>query len=164
MSKARNLAALMGGGSSGVVQFAGTGAIQVPGGTTAQRPTGGVGEVRYNSDTGLVENYNSAGWQGIDAPPVVTGFTGVINLDTTTTITINGSNFKTGAVVYIDGAGVGNVNRSLTTTFVSSSQVTASTNATSVNFVGGASFNIRLVNPSGLSSTLSPAGPCWGQC
>ncbi len=141
--------------------------ITIPAGTTAQRPvTPSNGMLRYNTDIGLVEQYNSSGWQGIDAPPVVTSYSGTINADTNSTITINGSNFKSGCVVYIEGNGVNNVSRSLTTTFVGSSQLTALTNATSVNYVGGESFNIKVVNPSGLSSSLSPAGtidrdPVW---
>jgi hypothetical protein len=141
--------------------------IVIPSGTTAERPVSpSVGMLRYNTTTGLVEQYNNAGWQGVDAPPVITNISGTINADTNSTITINGSNFKTGCVVYIEGAGVSNTPRSLTTTFVSSSQLTAVTNATSVNYVGGASFDVKVSNPSGLSSTLSPAGnidrdPIW---
>ncbi len=39
----------------------GTGAIRVPAGTTAQRPAGTNGEIRYNSTLGQFEGYNS-GW------------------------------------------------------------------------------------------------------
>lgn len=141
--------------------------ITIPAGTTAQRPASPVaGMIRYNTTLGLVEQYNATGWQGIDAPPVITNFSGIINTDTDSVITVNGSNFKAGCVVYIEGNGVNNVSRSLTTTFVSSSQVTAQTNASSTNYIGGGSFNIKVTNPSGLSSTLSPAGaidrdPIW---
>jgi hypothetical protein len=38
----------------------GTGAVRLPGGTTAQRGTGAVGDVRYNSTTGQIEGYNGA--------------------------------------------------------------------------------------------------------
>jgi hypothetical protein len=38
----------------------GTGAVRLPGGTTAQRGTGAVGDVRYNSDTGQIEGYTNA--------------------------------------------------------------------------------------------------------
>lgn len=167
MSKARDLAGLLGGGESGVATFSGTGAIQVPGGTTAQRPgTPVVGMVRYNSSSGVVEQYNAQGWQGIDNPPVVTSYSGVINTDTTTTITISGSGFKNGAVVYIDGAAVENVQRALTTSYVNSSTLTATTGASDVNYVGNASFDIIVVNPTGLSSALASAGlvdrdPVW---
>ena len=38
----------------------GTGAVRLPGGTTAERGTGAVGDVRYNSDTGQIEGYTNA--------------------------------------------------------------------------------------------------------
>jgi hypothetical protein len=172
MSKNRNLANLIANSATPLADvvtntvFTGD-SIKIPSGTTAQRPASPIaGMVRYNTTSGLVEQYNSAGWQGVDAPPVITNISGIINADTNSTITINGSNFKTGCIVYIEGAGVSNTPRALTTTFVGSSQLTVATNATSVNYVGGASFNITVTNPSGLSSTLSPAGsidrdPIW---
>jgi hypothetical protein len=40
-----------------------TNAIRLPNGTTAQRPSGAVGEIRYNSSTDTIEGYTStAGW------------------------------------------------------------------------------------------------------
>jgi hypothetical protein len=40
----------------------GTGALKLPSGTTAQRPTGAVGQIRYNSNLTTVETYNGASW------------------------------------------------------------------------------------------------------
>jgi len=147
--------------------FGGTSGIVVPGGSTAERSSAvTVGTVRYNTDLGLIEQYNAIGWQSVDAPPTISTFTGVINENTTTTITVVGNNFKSGATVVITGAATSGTDRSLSTTYVSSSTLTASTNATSVNFVGGASYGIKVNNPSGLSATLDPAGtvdrdPLW---
>jgi hypothetical protein len=144
-----------------------TGYFDLPSGTTDQRPASpGSGMIRYNTTLGVVEQYNASGWQSIDSPPVVTSFTGVINSDTDSTLTITGSNFKSGSVVYIEGAGVGDTSRALTTTYVSGSQLTAATNATAVNYTGGAAFNIKVVNPSGTLSILTAAGtidrdPIW---
>ena len=144
-----------------------TGYFDLPAGSTAQRPeTPSTGMIRYNTTTGVVEQYNASGWQPIDSPPIATTFSGTINADTNSTITVNGFNFKSGSVVYIEGDGVGGVSRALTTTFVSSTQLTAATNATSVNYVGGASFDVKVTNPSGLSSQLTAAGsidrdPIW---
>jgi hypothetical protein len=147
-------------------KFGGTDSIIVPVGTTAERSGTELGQVRYNSDLGFLEQYNATGWAGIDAPPTVSNSTGVINEDTDTTITVTGSNFKSGSIVYIEGAGVSNSSRALSTTFVNSGELTANTNAASVNFIGGASYNIKVVNPSGLSAVLEPAGtvdrdPIW---
>jgi hypothetical protein len=48
--------------------------IDLPGGTTAQRPSpAGSGNLRYNSTTGLAEYYNGNNqWQSIDTPPGIT--------------------------------------------------------------------------------------------
>lgn len=147
--------------------FGGTGGLVLPSGTTAERDSGTVvGTLRYNSDLGLVEQYNALGWQSVDAPPTVTSFSGVINENTNTTLTITGSNFKTGAVAYITGLATSSIDRAVATTWVSASTITVATNAASVNYVGGAAFGLKVTNPSGLSGTLDPAGnvdrdPIW---
>jgi hypothetical protein len=144
-----------------------TGHLTFPSGTTAERPASPVvGMVRYNTTLSVLEQYTATGWQGIEAPPIVSGVSGQINVDTNTTLTISGSNFKSGSLVYIEGAGVGNVSRGLSTTFVSSTSLTAATNAASVNYTGGSSYDVKVVNPSGLSASLLAAGtvdrdPVW---
>ena len=147
--------------------FGGTGGMIVPSGTTAERDSSvAVGTVRYNTDLGLLEQYNALGWQSVDAPPTVSNIAGTINENTNSVITITGSNFKTGAIVTIEGAAVSGIPRPLSTTFVSTTSLTAATNAAAVNYVGGATFDVKVVNPSGLGGTLSPAGtidrdPVW---
>ena len=138
-------------------------ALQVPNGTTAERPSGistahSYGMIRYNETFGLLEKYDSNGWSVIDNPPTVASFSGILNQNVNTTLTITGTNFKAGAVVAIEGAAVSNSSRALTTTFVSSGSLTAPTNAASVNYVDNASFNIRVTNPGGLSALLENAG------
>ena len=138
-------------------------AIQVPNGTTAERPTGlstahSYGMIRYNESIGLLEKYDSNGWSPIDNPPVVSSFSGVLNQNTNTTLTITGSGFKTGAVVSIEGAAVGNNSRALTTTFVNGNSLTAATNAASVNYVDNAAFDIKVTNQGGLNGILAGAG------
>jgi hypothetical protein len=147
--------------------FSGTGSLTAPKGTTAQRPAEPVqGMLRYNTTLGLYEQYTSIGWQSIDAPPVVNNISGTINENTDSTITVYGSGFKDGSVVYIEGPAVSNVGRALVTTYVSDIQLTASTNSSVVNFVGQGSFDVKVLNPSGLFGVLSPAGnvdedPIW---
>ena len=138
-------------------------ALQVPNGTTAERPSGistahSYGMIRYNETFGLLEKYDSNGWSVIDNPPVVASFSGVLNQNTNSTLTITGTGFKSGAVVSIEGAAVSNSSRALTTTFVSSTTLTAPTNAASVNYVDNASFNIKVTNPGGLTGLLENAG------
>jgi hypothetical protein len=148
-------------------KFTGSEGIQVPTGVTGDRPgSPELGTVRYNTTLGFLEQYNAAGWAGIDAPPTVSNQTGTIYQATDSTITINGSNFKNASQVYVTGAGVNNSERSLSTTFVNSGQLTAATNAAAVNFIAGGSYGIKVTNPSGLSAVLEPAGtintfPVW---
>lgn len=42
--------------------FTSTGALQISAGTTAQRPTGAVGKIRWNSDLTQYEGYNGSSW------------------------------------------------------------------------------------------------------
>jgi hypothetical protein len=42
--------------------FSSTGALQISTGTTAQRPTGAVGKIRWNSDLSQYEGYNGSAW------------------------------------------------------------------------------------------------------
>jgi len=136
-------------------------------GTTAQRPgSPAEGYWRYNTTLGIHEQYTSNGWQGVDAPPTVSSASPAINEDSDQTITVSGSNFKSGSVVSIEGNGVGGVARQLVTTYVSSSELTAATNGDAVNYTGNASYNIKVTNPSGLAAVLEPAGtisqdPVW---
>lgn len=47
---------------------AATNSIRLPGGTTAQRPSGSTGEIRYNSSTDAIEGYTTAGgWAQLGA-------------------------------------------------------------------------------------------------
>ena len=150
--------------------FGGTDGIVVPKGTAAQRGSAEVGQIRYNTDSNLVEQYTGAPgaetWKAVDAPPVANNVSGTINEDSDSTITITGSNFSTGAVVSITGNGVGGIPRPLATTFISSSELQAQTGASSVAYIGGESYDVKVTNTSGLASEISPAGtvdrdPIW---
>jgi hypothetical protein len=151
-------------------KFTGSDGIVVPNGTTSgvgPRPgMPDLGTLRYNTTTGLAEFYTATGWAGVDAPPVVSSLSGTINENTNSTITITGSGFKTGSIVYITGNAVSNVERVLATTYVNQTSLTAATAAGSVNYVGNATFGVKVLNPSGLSGQLDSAGtvdrdPIW---
>jgi len=140
--------------------------LTLPTGGTGDRGSPPVGTIRYNTDLGLVEQFNALGWQSVDAPPTVSSFSGVINENTNTTLTITGSNFKSGAAAYITGPAVSSIDRALATTWVTASTITVATNAQGVNYIGGAAFGLKVVNPSGLGGSLDPAGfidrdPVW---
>lgn len=67
--------------SGGDIVMSGTGSLQLPTGTTAQRPTGATGDIRFNSTTTGFEGYNGSAW-GELANGVPVG--SVFNLATTT--------------------------------------------------------------------------------
>jgi hypothetical protein len=50
---------------SGNVTMTGTGGLKVASGTTAERPTGANGYIRYNSSLGTLEAYVQSSWQVI---------------------------------------------------------------------------------------------------
>lgn len=50
---------------SGDVDFTGTGAVKVPTGTTAQRPTGAAGDFRFNTTSGTFEGFNGSQWGAV---------------------------------------------------------------------------------------------------
>lgn len=99
-------------------------------------------------------------------PPLVDSISGIINYNTTTTITVNGDRFLPISTVFVNGAATSNTPREMVTTYVSTNQLTFSTNAAAVNFVSGASFDIIVRNAAGATYTLSSAGtidpdPTW---
>lgn len=54
-----------GGAVSGDITMSGTGALRVANGTTAQRPTGANGHIRYNTTLGCLETFVQGAWQVI---------------------------------------------------------------------------------------------------
>lgn len=48
--------------ASGDSSFTSTGAVQIPSGTTSQRPTGAVGKIRWNSTLAQYEGYDGTNW------------------------------------------------------------------------------------------------------
>jgi hypothetical protein len=85
--------------------------VRVPHGTTAQRPSNPVaGQLRFNTDLGTLEQYNTNtnNWAAIDSPPIINSLS-YSGSNTATdpaggeTITLNGSNFKSGFTITVGG-------------------------------------------------------------
>lgn len=146
------------------IEFQGD-SITIPAGTTAERPaTASPGMMRYNSTLGLMEQYNSSGWQPIDAPPLVSAISPTnYNGEQNTEITVNGSNFKSGAyVTFIDSSNA--LYNAASTTFVTSNQLLATTPQDFT--VAQGPMSIKVTNPSGLSNSLDASlntgtSPSW---
>lgn len=132
-----------------------TGAMQLPAGTTGERPTAVAGMIRYNSTTALSEYYDGSQWKAIDAPPVVSSISPTTETDANANIVITGSNFQSGATVKFVGAD-GTDYASPSVTFDSVSQLTATTPATALS-VANEPYDIAVTNPSGLVGTLADA-------
>jgi hypothetical protein len=160
MSKARSISKLT-PATSGVVSIAGTAALKVPVGTTAERPSGEVGLVRYNSTTGFTEVYNSGvGWTNVGVPPpTITSVTPVTyNGESGTSFTITGANFTSDAgIKFVTNDGT--EYPSATVTFVNSIQITATTPQDFT--VAQEPLDIKLTQASG-TTTLVDCIDCGG--
>jgi len=147
--------------------YDGTGALLVPSGTTAQRPgTPAVGQLRYNTTVAVLEQYTTeSGWVGIEPAPTISSIalpgtqTAVYQGDI---VTVNGTGFKSGAVVKFQNTS-GTITNADVTTRVSSTQLEA-TFPTSVSTEG--TYSVIVANPSGLSASLDgqltvDGNPTW---
>jgi len=56
-----------------------TGALQIPAGTTGQRPTAAIGQVRYNSTLAQFEGYNGSAWGNLGGNAPSGTFNAIIN-------------------------------------------------------------------------------------
>lgn len=72
---------------TGDTTISSTGAIKVPVGTTAQRPTAATGKIRYNSTTGAYEGYDGSSWSSLGGGATGGGGDQVFNLNTVTVTT-----------------------------------------------------------------------------
>jgi hypothetical protein len=126
--------------------------VRVPHGTTAQRPSSPVaGYMRFNTDLGTLEQWNTTtnSWQAIDSPPIITSlaYSGSLTAADPAggeTITLTGTNFKSGATVTIGGTSA---------TSVSVPNSTTITFTTPVKTAGD--YDIVVTNANGLSATLT---------
>ncbi len=124
--------------------------IDLPEVTTAQRSTER-GRIQFNTTLGLAEYYDGSSWKAIDSPPTVSSCSPTTPNGSGVTVTVTGESFATAGttlVSFIDEAGV-----SLAGTSVN---VTSGTSLTVVtpSLVGtNAPYDIKVENPSGLSST-----------
>jgi hypothetical protein len=118
--------------------FTGTGEVQLPSGTTAQRTATPVkGMIRYNTSLGAYEGYLT----GISGVTI----SGISYVTTTATVTTTGSHgLSTGAIVVVSGASPSAYNGTFSITYVSDTQFSYTmatnpgTNATGGSYTYGA--------------------------
>jgi len=117
----------------------------IPYGDSANRPAAEVGRLYSNGETSRLELYTANGWQNIvQETPSVVSVSGYAKENATSNITINGSNFATGAIAYAIASN-GNEYQANTTTLVSIVQITANFPALPAAYEP---YDIKLVNPS----------------
>ena len=81
--------------SAGDIVMGGTGALKLPNGTTAQRPTAATGQIRFNSTTTEFEGYNGSAWGGLaSGVPVGTILAHAANTPPSGFLECNGSNIS----------------------------------------------------------------------
>ena len=137
------------------IEIAGTEAVRMPVGTTAQREgSPKAGDQRFNTTISLMEYYDGTQWKAIDAPPVLTSFapTSIGEADASQDIVLTGSNFQSGATVQAIGQDGSTINAG-TVVVDSSTQITATFNGTSFSNAQE-NYDIKVTNTSGLSATI----------
>ena len=144
------------------VSGSGQGSMDLPHGTTAQRPTAAAGMIRYNSTLNLAEYYNGTEWKAIDTPPSITNVTPSNFNASGTTITVTGSNFQSGVTAKLQGTD-GTDYAAASTTRANSSSITFDTTADMVT--DNDPFKVVVTNSSGLSATYESiyyaVTPAW---
>jgi hypothetical protein len=73
-------------------KFTGTGGITIPSGTSAERPSGAVGQTRYNTDTGSIEFYDGVTWIATNLIPTIDSISGDVYNGQASNITLTLTN------------------------------------------------------------------------
>ena len=135
-----------------------TGYLQIPSGTTAQRPgSPAEGHIRFNTTTSEVEQYSTGlTWSGLAQTPFITSISPT-NLEAASdpqTVVITGKNFSSGLSSVTITNSLGATTSPTTVTRNSATQVT-------ITWTGGSTltgtndpFDIKVTNPSGQTAEL----------
>lgn len=122
----------------------------IPFGGTADRPDNDLGQPFFNGEESRLELFTSGtGWQNIvqETPGVVSVVGRYIEGDSSTTLTINGSNFTSGSIASAIGQD-GTETIADTTQIVSVAQVIATFSGLSAT---NEPYDVKILNPSNLS-------------
>jgi hypothetical protein len=173
-----------GDGASGNPTFAiasnavlpGTGGVTVPNGTTAQKPAGSSGQIRYNTDSQVFEGYANGAWNSFSLAGGVstfsagsTGFTpstassGVVTLGGVLNVTNGGTGAGT-LTGYVKGSGTAAMTASATipSTDISGLGTIATQNANAVAITGGTIAGATVTGSTINSTTIGAGTPSTG--
>ena len=142
-----------------------TGALDIPAGTTAQRPSSpSAGYIRMNTTLNKMEMYNGSAWVGVGGSELrlyaVTPTTAAV---ANTSLSITGEGFVNGATVHFVSAATGTSTSAASVSFVSATKLTVTTPTLAV---AGEPWSIKVTNPDGtiaaMESILDAGGtPTW---
>ena len=132
-----------------------TGYFDLPQGTTAQRPTASEGQIRFNTTLELAEYYDGNIWKAIDSPPTVSSVSPTTVTTANASITVSGSNFKSGMTAQFIGND-GTAYNAPTVSVTNNTTATITTPST-VLTVANEPYDVKVINPNGLSGVLSDA-------
>ena len=142
-----------------------TGALDIPAGTTAQRPSSpSAGYIRMNTTLNKMEMYNGSAWVGVGGSELrLYAVTPTTAIAANTSLSITGEGFVSGATVHFVSAATGASTVAASVSFVSSSKLTVTTPALAV---AGEPWSIKVTNPDGtiaaMESILDAGGtPTW---
>ena len=154
----------------------GTGAMTVPVGSTAQKPVGTAGQIRYNSDSQVFEGYAGGSWNSFSLAGGVstisgggTGLTpssptgGVVTLGGTVNVSSGGTGANT-LTGYVKGTGISPMTASATipNTDITGLGTMSTQNASAVAITGGtiagATITGGTINNTVIGATTAAAG------
>jgi len=149
-------------GATNIVD-SGTEGTKVASGTTAQRGST-TGQWRFNSTTGFFEGFDGSTFSTLEPDPIITSISPTSALTGNTSITINGSNFFTGASVKFIGND-GTEYNSPSVTVNSASQITATTPSSALT-VANEPYDVKVISATNKAVTLEDAldaggSPTW---
>lgn len=124
-----------------------TGALDIPTGTTAQRPSSPTsGMIRYNTDTEATEVYDGVAWGKVSPlTPTLTSITGTVYTTIASNLTLVGTNFLTANLV-VGFTPSGGSETTVTVTPTSNTAATVAVPSAIYNQSGGTSISVTVTN------------------
>ena len=142
-----------------------TGAMDIPAGTTAQRPSSpSSGYIRMNTTLNKMEMYNGSAWVGVGGSELrLFAVTPSTAATSGTSLNLTGEGFVSGATVHFVSAVNGSSTVAASVSFVSANNLTVTTPAL---VAAGEPWSIKVTNPDGtvavMESILDAGGtPTW---
>ena len=103
ISSSNNDSIILNPAGTGQVEITGTDAVTIPNGTTAQRPTGELGDIRVNSDTGNFEFYDGSDWQAVSPSTNVSAIDTFNGDNSTVAFTLSESTTSASTIITLNG-------------------------------------------------------------